>query len=175
MLPSRPLKKWVAPAGCDFEVEDFSRILVAPGRCDPLFARNLPFSTGSLPSRARRDTICSRAVTAQHSRHPSAPRLPRHCASPTWRTSDESELYCSRSGIAEIVRWPSEAVDLQSPVPTASEGHRTKPQIPTVRSIRPKSRSEYGVSERPLTDRFLRQRRPPIVRHSINPDYSYEP
>ena len=29
---SSPLIKWVAPAGCDFEVEDFSRILVAPGR-----------------------------------------------------------------------------------------------------------------------------------------------
>ena len=40
-------KQWVAPAGCDFEVEDFSRILVAPGRCDPLFARDLPFSPDS--------------------------------------------------------------------------------------------------------------------------------
>jgi len=29
-----------------------------------------------------------------------------------------------------MVRWPSEAVDRQ-PVPTASEGHRTKPQIST--------------------------------------------
>jgi len=29
-----------------------------------------------------------------------------------------------------MVRWPSEAVDRQ-PVPTASDGHRTKPQIST--------------------------------------------
>ena len=29
-----------------------------------------------------------------------------------------------------MVRWPSEAVDRQ-PVPTASEGHRTEPQIVT--------------------------------------------
>ena len=38
------MKKWGSPARCDFDVEDFSRILVAPGGCDPLSARDLPFS-----------------------------------------------------------------------------------------------------------------------------------
>ena len=33
-----------------------------------------------------------------------------------------------------MVRWPSEAVDLQ-PVPTASQRHRTKPQVSTVCGI----------------------------------------
>jgi hypothetical protein len=36
--------------------------------------------------------------------------------------------------IAEMVRWRCEAVDRQS-VPTASEGHRTEPQILTASSL----------------------------------------
>ena len=44
-----------------------------------------------------------------------------------WYTARGQEL-------RELVRWPSEAVDCQ-PVPTASEGHRTKPQIVTACGI----------------------------------------
>ena len=40
------------------------------------------------------------------------------------------QLYCSRSGVAEMVRWPSEAVGTGWRS-TASEGHRTKPRILT--------------------------------------------
>ena len=44
-------------------------------------------------------------------------------------------LYTARGQeLRELVRWPSEAVDCQ-PVPTASEGHRTKPQIVTACGI----------------------------------------
>ena len=39
------LTKSVAPAGCDFKVDDSSQILVAPGGCDPLYDDNLPSST----------------------------------------------------------------------------------------------------------------------------------
>ena len=40
-VSSSLLKKWVAPAGCDFEPGHFSQILVAPGNCDPLCAISL--------------------------------------------------------------------------------------------------------------------------------------
>ena len=52
----------------------------------------------------------------------------------TSKPTTGGELYYVRSEIAEMVRWPSEAVDRQA-VPTAWEGHRTKPQIMTASGI----------------------------------------
>ena len=46
--PGSPVTKWVAPAGCDLEARNSSRIMVAPGRCDPPSARNVPAFSGDL-------------------------------------------------------------------------------------------------------------------------------
>ena len=46
-LPTcRLLTKWVAPAGCDFEIVVFAQILVAPGGRDPPFCSKLDFIHG---------------------------------------------------------------------------------------------------------------------------------